>query len=504
MQSAHARHDQILREAIESNHGYVFQVVGDSFCSAFQNAGDAARASIHAQTALQTEDWGDAKIKVRMGIHTGSAEIQENGDYQGYLSLSRAQRLMSAGHGGQILISLAAEQSMNGRLPDDVSLHNMGEKRLKDLTQPEHIYQLVIPNLPADFPPLKTLDIYRHNLPAQITTFIGREHEISEIKNLIGDQRVVTLTGSGGAGKTRLSLQVGVESLDQFPNGVWFVELAALTDPALITGAVLAAMGLREKDSGVHALANTIGSQSMLLILDNCEHLIEDCARLVEGLIKLCPNLRVLASSREAFGIAGERPYRVPSLPVPDPKHLPSLDDFAKCESVQLFIERVRTYAPTFFLTDKNASSVAQICFRLDGIPLALELAAARVKVMSVEQMAARLGDVFALLTSGSRTALPRQQTLRALIEWSYDLLSEAEKTVFRRLAAFRRRWRILGIFTDMTRKAVIGSTRHWRWMEPQKQNIHSPGQRPLMVIFIFPRPFPDLCHTSRPIWKRL
>ncbi len=441
MRVAHARHNEILRSAIESNDGYVFQVIGDSFCAAFQQAENAVRASTAAQVGLNKETWGECVIKVRMGIHTGNAEIQENGDYQGYLSLSRVQRLMSAGHGGQALISLAAHELLDGKLPEGVSLLDMGEKRLKDLTQPEHIYQLVIPSLPANFPPLKTLDIYRHNLPAQVTTFIGREKQIEEIKSLVANHRAVTLTGSGGAGKTRLSLQVGAESLDQFANGVWFVELAALTDASLVTGAIMAAMGLREKDSDLHALANTIGNQSVLLILDNCEHLIEECARLAEGLIKLCPKLHVLASSREAFGIAGERPFRVPSLAFPDPKKSSSMDEIAKCESVQLFIERVKTYVPTFSLTEKNASSVAQICSRLDGIPLALELAAARVKVMSVEQMAARLGDVFGLLTSGSRTALPRQQTLRALIEWSYDLLSEAEKTVFRRLAAFSGGW---------------------------------------------------------------
>lgn len=441
MRIAHARHNQIVRDAIESHHGYIFQVIGDSFCSAFQNANDAVHASVAAQLALQIENWGKAVIKVRMGIHTGHAEIQENGDYQGYLSLSRVQRLMSAGHGGQVLLSHAAMEGVQDKLPAGAALRDMGEKRLKDLSQPEHIYQLIIPNLSTEFPPLKTLEIYRHNLPAQTTAFIGREKEIAEIKKLVADHRIVTLTGSGGAGKTRLSLQVAAECLDQFANGVWFIELAALADPSLITGSVLSAMGLHEKDSNFNTLANIIGNQSVLLILDNCEHLIEDCARLVERLTQACPKLHVLASSREAFEIAGEHPYRVPSLPFPDPKLLPSLEEIAESESVQLFVERVKTYAPTFSLTEKNASSVAQICSRLDGIPLALELAAARVKVMSVEQMASRLGDVFSLLTSGSRTALPRQQTLRALIEWSYDLLSDAEKTVFRRLSAFSGGW---------------------------------------------------------------
>jgi predicted ATPase/class 3 adenylate cyclase len=440
MKSSHARHNQIVREAVESNRGYVFQVIGDSFCAAFQQAEDAVRASAVSQTALQTEDWGEAVIKVRMGIHTGVADIQENGLYQGYLSLSRVQRLMSVGHGGQVLVSRSAREGAQG-LANGVTLRDMGEKRLKDLSHPEHIYQLVIPNLATEFPPLKTLDAYRHNLPAQTTTFIGRDNEIAEVKNFIAEHRIVTLTGSGGAGKTRLSLQAGAECLDPFFGGVWFVELAALTEPALIPSAILSALGLREKESDIQFLANAIGNQPALLILDNCEHLIEDCARLVERLTQACPKLHVLASSREAFDIAGEHPYRVPSLRIPDPKHSLSLDEIVKCESVQLFIERVKTYVPSFSLTEKNASAVAQVCSRLDGIPLALELAAARVKVMSVEQMAARLGDVFNLLTSGSRTALPRQQTLRALIEWSYDLLSDSEKSLFRKLSAFSGGW---------------------------------------------------------------
>ena len=436
-----ARHNGILNQAIEAHNGYVFQIVGDSFSAAFSSVSDALNAALDAQRLLHNETWTPAPIKVRMGIHTGAGQLNDNKQYTGYATLATTQRIMSAGHGGQVLMSNATQQLLRDGLSDGLSLRDMGERRLKDLIRPERLYQLISLNLPADFPPLKTLDVYRHNLPTQLTSFIGRGHEINEITKLITEQRVVTLTGSGGAGKTRLSLQVGAECLEQFPNGVWFVELASLTEPSLVVGAVMSALGLQEKDNDIHALAKHIGSQSLLLILDNCEHLIEDCTRVVETLIQSCPKLRVLASSREAFGIAGEHPYRVPSLPFPNPKHLPSLDEIAACESVQLFIERVKTFVPSFTLTEKNASSVAQICCRLDGIPLALELAAARVKVMSVEQMAARLDDIFNLLTSGNRTALPRQQTLRALIEWSYDLLSESEKSLFRRLAAFSGGW---------------------------------------------------------------
>lgn len=436
-----ARHHEILHQFIQAHNGYVFQIVGDSFSAAFHSASDALNAALEAQRFLHHEAWTPAPIKVRMGIHTGEAQLNVDNLYSGYTTLACTQRIMSAGHGGQVLVSNATQQLICDSLPDGSTLRDMGERRLKDLIHPEHLYQLVVPNLPADFPPLKTLDVYRHNLPTQLTSFIGREREISEITKLIAEHRVVTLTGSGGAGKTRLSLQVGAECLEQFQNGVWFVELASLTEPSLIVGAVMSVLGWHEKDNDIHALAKYIGGQSLLLILDNCEHLIENCARLTENLIQACPKLRVLASSREALGIAGEHPYRVPSLPFPDPKHLPSLDGIATSESVRLFIERVKTFIPSFSLTEKNASSVAQICSHLDGIPLALELAAARAKVMSVEQMASRLGDIFNLLTSGSRTALPRQQTLRALIEWSYELLSDSEKSLFRRLAAFSGGW---------------------------------------------------------------
>ncbi|HLA06673.1 MAG TPA: adenylate/guanylate cyclase domain-containing protein, partial [Anaerolineales bacterium] len=436
-----ARHHEILNQSIQAHNGYVFQVVGDSFSAAFHSASDALNAALEAQKLLYSESWSPARIKVRMGIHTGAAQINDDKQYSGYATLASTQRIMSAGHGGQILLSGATRELVRDALPTNTELLDLGEKRLKDLLRSEHLYQLNISGVPATFPPLKTLDSFPNNLPTQLTTFIGRENEIAEVKQELESHRLVTLTGSGGAGKTRLSLQVGAGCLERFTNGVWFVELAALTDPLLIISAVMSAIGLHEKDNDIKTLTSYIGNQSLLLILDNCEHLIEDCARLVESLIQLCPRLHVLASSREAFGIAGEQPYRVPSLPFPDPKHMPALDEIAKCESVQLFVERVKAYFPSFTLTEKNAASVAQICYRLDGIPLALELAAARLKVMSVEQLASRLGDVFNLLTSGSRTALPRQQTLRALIEWSYDLLSDSEKALFRGLSAFSGGW---------------------------------------------------------------
>ena len=443
MPSLLARHNEILKQAIDAHNGFVFQVVGDSFSASFHNARDALHAALEAQRLLHNEAWSTVPVKVRMGIHTGQAELQENGDYQGYLTLSQVQRLMSAAHGGQVLISLATQELVCDELPESVTLRDMGERRLKDVIRTEHIYQLVIADLPSDFPPIKTLDRYLHNLPAQMTSFIGRERELEEIKQALGAHRLVTLTGSGGAGKSRLSLQVGMACLNQFPDGVWLVELAPVTDPALVPQTVLSIFNLREdRHRSVQAvLVDFLRAKTLLLVLDNCEHLIEACAQISDALLQACPKLRILASSREALGITGEFAYRVPSLSTPNPEQLPSLDHLKKADSIRLFVERASTAKPGFTLTDVNAFSLAQICYRLDGIPLAIELAASRVKVLSPEQIAARLDDRFRLLTGGSRTALPRQQTLRAMIDWSYSLLSEEEKTLFRRLAVFVGGW---------------------------------------------------------------
>lgn len=438
-----SRHDQILRKAIEANNGYIFQIIGDAFCAAFHTASDALSAGIQSQLDLNHENWGSAPIKVRMGIHTGKAEIQKNGEYHGYLTLSQVQRLMSAGHGGQVLVSHATQELVHGKLPEDVTLRDMGERRLKDMIHPEYIYQLVITNLPSDFPPIKTLDIHRHNIPAQMTSFIGRKKELAEITQALHEYRLVTLTGSGGAGKSRLSLQVGNECLNQFADGVWLAELAPVTDTTLIPQTLFSIFNLREDShrSTLDILINYLRDKNLLLLLDNCEHLIEASAQISETLLQACPKLKILATSRESLGIAGEVVYRVPSLNTPDLTDLPTLAELEKMDSIRLFLDRATTAKPGFILTKDNASSLAQICSRLDGIPLAIELAAARVKVLTAEQIASRLDDRFRLLTGGSRTALPRQQTLRAMIDWSYSLLTEQEQTLFRRLAVFIGGW---------------------------------------------------------------
>jgi predicted ATPase/class 3 adenylate cyclase len=447
MPSLLARHNEILNQAIQVHHGFVFQIVGDAFYVAFHHPSDAVKAALEIQRALYMEVWSPAPIKVRMGIHTGAAQLldgdSKESKYSGYATLALTQRIMSAGHGGQILLSQVTYDLIKDEVPEKAKLLDMGERRLKDVWQPQRLHQLSELGLPSEFAPLNTLESFHHNLPAQLTSFIGREKEIDEIKKLIDSNRIVTLTGSGGSGKTRLSLQVGTECLGQFTNGVWLVELAPVTDAALLPQTLLAIFKLREDAhrTPLEVLIDYLRSKDLLLILDNCEHLIEACAEVSETLLHACPKLKMLASSREALGIAGEVPYSVPSLMTPDLNHLPPLEKLLEVESIRLFVERAVIVKPDFELTQDNASFVAQTCSRLDGIPLAIELAAARVKVLTPEQIAARLDDRFRLLTGGSRTALPRQQTLRAMIDWSYSLLTEQEKTLFRRLAVFVGGW---------------------------------------------------------------
>jgi predicted ATPase len=350
---------------------------------------------------------------------------------------------MSAGHGGQVLISSATQELLLDELPEEVSLRDLGERRLKDLIRPEHIYQLVSANLSVDFPALKTLDAYRHNLPTQLTSFIGREKEMEQIAQAISDHRLVTLTGSGGAGKTRLSLQVAADLLDQFPDGVWFVELAPLTDPGFIPQTILSALGIPEQPglTVLQLLMDYLHEKKILLVLDNCEHLIEACAKLADTLLSNAHTLRIVATSREALGVGGELIWHVPSLSLPDAKQLITVEQLSQYEAVQLFVERATLVQPHFLVTNDNAPAVAQICFRLDGIPLAIELAAARVRALSVEQISKRLDDRFRLLMGGSRTALERHQTLRAAIDWSYNLLPLAEQVLFQRLSVFVDGW---------------------------------------------------------------
>lgn len=441
MRLALAQHDALLRQAIEARNGVVFKTVGDAFCAAFASASEALQAALAIHLALQSATWGaTGPLRVRIGLHTGSAEEREN-DYFGP-TLNRVARLQSLAYGDQILLSQTTYHLVIGQLPDQVSVKDLGSHRLKDLQAPEQIWQLLHPLLPSDFPPLKSLNNLPNNLPNQLTSFIGREQEIEEIRALLNTCRLLTLTGSGGCGKTRLALQLSADLLGDFPDGVWLVELASLTNPALILPTMAGALGVRE-DPGrplMRTLIEHLSSRTLLLLLDNCEHLLKPCAELVDALLKSCARLTILATSRQALGVYGEHSYRVPSLSLPDLKAI-TTDSVRQAGSAHLFIERALLSRPDFALTNRNAPSLARLCHRLDGIPLAIELAAARVRALTVEEVARRLDDRFRLLTGGSRTAMPRQQTLRALIDWSYDLLNAQEQTLLNRLSVFSGGW---------------------------------------------------------------
>lgn len=443
MALALARHDTLLHDIFSRHGGDVFKTMGDSVLVAFQEPTPAVEAVIQAQHALLAEEWETERpLRVRAALHRGPAE-RRNGDYFGP-TLNRTARLLSAGHGGQTLLSRSAREDL--ALPEGTALRDLGERRLRDLSRPERIFQLLAPGLPSDFPPLRSLEVLPNNLPAQLTTFIGRERELLEVKRLVQSSRLVTLTGPGGTGKTRLSLQVAAELLERFADGVWLVELATLSDPTLVAVTVAATLGARETpDRPIEdALLDYLRSKQLLLLLDNCEHLVGACAQLAERLLHSAPQLRILASSREALAITGETTFGVPSLSTPEffgkrlsGPHLAAR--MAEFEAVRLFVERGAAAHPGFALTDENARTIARICWRLDGIPLAIELAAARVKMLTLSEILRRLDDRFHLLTGGGRTALPRQQTLTALIDWSYDLLSEKERALLRRLSVFGR-----------------------------------------------------------------
>jgi predicted ATPase/class 3 adenylate cyclase len=454
-----AEHQRLLRAAFEQGNGQEVDRQGDSFLVAFSRARDAVGAALAAQLALRKYAWQyDASLRVRMGLHTGEP-VSGAGDYVG-LDLHRAARICAAGHGSQVLLSQAVKVLAASDLPPRVSLQDLGIHRLKDLREPEHLFQIVHPDLPNTFPPLESLDLFPNNLPRQLTSFIGRKDETAEVKRLLSTACLVTLTGAGGAGKTRLALQVGADLLDHYTEGVWFVELAHLSDPAVVAKAVASAMNVPEQPGREiqETLAEFLRARHLLLLLDNCEHVLSACQDLADKLLRACSKLRILATSRESLGVEGESTYRLPSLKLPDLTHLPPLAQLAGFEAVRLFAERSAFSQPGFALTESNAQAVAQICHRLDGIPLAIELAAARVKVLSVEQIATRLDDRFRLLTGGARTTLPRQRTLQAAMNWSYDLLSDKERAVLRRLAVFAGGWSLEAAEAVCTGDAVAQS----------------------------------------------
>ncbi|MEW5870616.1 MAG: adenylate/guanylate cyclase domain-containing protein [Chloroflexota bacterium] len=460
MQAALERHDSLLRQAIQAAGGQVFKTVGDAFCAVFIDPAAALVSAIAAQRALGNEDWGETPVRVRIGLHYGPAQSRD-ADYFGP-TLNRTARLMSAGHGGQILCSGALQNALGNHpmlTTGQVKLFDLGEHRLKDLIQPEHIFQVCAPGLAESFPPLHTLDSYYHNLPYQLNSFVGRQKELEDLKTRLRSQRLITLTGPGGTGKTRLALQAAAEVIDQFADGVCWVELAPLTDPGMVNQTVAKALGLQENPGRalLEQFSEYLRNKRLLLILDNCEHVLQNCAELADHLLRSCQHVQLLASSREPLGINGEAILRVPSLHVTVlgavQGQTPTLAELAQVEAIRLFVDRASAVQSSFELNENNLRDVLRICQRLDGIPLAIELAAARVRSLTSAQLVERLDDRFRLLTGGSRTALPRQRTLAALIDWSYDLLSPGEQEAFYSLGVFS------GGFTLEAAEAVIAGS---------------------------------------------
>jgi predicted ATPase/class 3 adenylate cyclase len=442
MQEALARHDEILQNTIEDRGGYVFKTVGDAFCAAFDTATVATEAALAAQRALLEEGWADeiGAIRVRMALHAGAAE-ERGGDYFGP-PVNRVARLLSAGHGGQILLSHTTQELTRDDLPEGASLRDLGQRRLKDLFRPERVFQLLSPDLPTSFPPLKTLDARINNLPTQLTSLVGREKELSEIAGLLRrpEVRLLTLTGAGGTGKTRLGLQAAADLLDEFDSGVFFVALAPISDPELVASAIAEPLAVRESAERTltEALEEHLRDKELLLVLDNFEQVV-GAAPLVGQLLSTCPRLKALSTSRVALRVYGEHEYAVPLLALPDPKRLPAIaiEALSQYESVRLFIERARAAKGDFEVTNESAPAVAEICMRLDGLPLAIELAAARIKLLPPRAMLERLGSRLKLVTGGARDLPERQRTLRGTIEWSHTLLEEGERVLFARLAVF-------------------------------------------------------------------
>ena len=436
MELALERHDELMHGAIQAHSGYVFKTIGDAFCAAFATTSDAIAAALDAQRALTAEDFSAVEgLRVRMALHVGQSAERE-GDYFGP-TVNRVARLLAIGHGGQVLVSGVAADLLQGQMPQS-SLRDLGAHRLKDLARPEQVYQLLAPDLPEAFPALLSLNYLSNNLPAQLTSFVGREEDLAEISSLLHEHRLVTLTGAGGVGKTRCAIQIGAELLDGSGDGVWLAELAPISDPALVATVIAQALNVQAPPNRpiLDTLLAYLKRKRLLLILDNCEHVIDEARTVVGAILHACPDVRILATSREGLNISGETTYRMPSLAVPSSDRFSS-DEAPRFGAVQLFIDRALSSDKRFALTAENAPHVAEICRRLDGIPLAIELAAARVKVLSPQQLAQKLDERFRVLTGGDRSALPRHQTMRALIDWSYDLLSSEERALFRKLAIF-------------------------------------------------------------------
>jgi predicted ATPase/class 3 adenylate cyclase len=453
MAEALARHDTLMRARLEARGAYVFKTIGDAFCAAFTSAQDAMAAALDAQRALVAEDFSAVNgLRVRMALHSGSVD-ERDGDYFGP-TVNRVARLLAIGHGGQVLVSRACTELLQSGMPTNYSLRDLGAHRLKDLAQPEHVHQLLAPDLPETFPALLSLNYLSNNLPAQLTSFLGREDVVKQIEALLQRHRLVTLVGTGGAGKTRCAIQVGAELVDGSGDGVWLAELAPISDPSLVASVIARTLSVQESPNRpmLDTLLAYLKRKRLLLILDNCEHVMEQARIVVAAILRACADVHILATSREGLSIAGEQLYRMPSLSVPSVGQTLSPQDVLTYGAPLLFLDRAFSVDSRLALTDENLPHIAEICRRLDGIPLAIELAAARVSVLSPQQLALKLDERFRVLTRGDRSALPRHQTMHALIDWSYDLLSNEERALFRKLSIYA------GDFTLESAAAVCGA----------------------------------------------
>jgi predicted ATPase/class 3 adenylate cyclase/DNA-binding CsgD family transcriptional regulator len=496
MAQAVPAHYALLCDAVGRHGGVrpVEQGEGDSIVAAFSRASDALAAALEAQLGLTTQAWpGGLQLRVRIALHTAEAQLRDEGNYFG-LALNRCARLRGIANGGQTLLSRAVYDLALEGLPDGVTLVDLGTHRLRDLGRPEHVFALSHPDLPASPESLRSLDALPNNLPQQLTSFVGRERELSDVARALSATRLLTLTGAGGCGKTRLAAQAAADALDRFPDGAWWVELAPLTDPDAIGPMLGEAVGVKPLpgQSSLDAAVAHLADAQALIILDNCEHLLEACAGAAEVLLHGCEDVTVMATSRAPLGVAGEADWRVPSLSLPSERHTEPVEAVAQSDAVRLFIERALKVRPNFTVDAANAPAIAQICHDLDGIPLAIELAAARVRVLGVERIASGLGDRFRLLTGGARSAMPRQQTLRASVDWSHELLGEEERVLFRRMAVFAGGWAldaveevcagdplerlaILDLLSSLVEKSLVvveeqGSSVRYRLLETVRQ----------------------------------
>lgn len=435
------RHDDLVRAAIEENGGTVFKTVGDEFCAAFISAENAVRAAIDAQHAIHCGDWcAIGGLRVRMAIHSGAA-TERDGDYFGS-TVNRVARLLSAGHGGQVLLSEDTVERLPETALSGFSLRDLGRHRLKDFPELQSIYQLLAADLPEIFPPLRTVAERPSNLPQHLPALLGREKEIEHLREQVQSHRLVTIVGAGGVGKTATALQLGADLLDGFDDGVWLAELAPVDSNSVETTIASVFGVVSVGGSIVDALIAQLRNKALLLIVDNCEHVSESAANVIDKILRQCANVRIIATSRQPLGLNGESSYRLPVLAVPHESAV-TAEEVSLYGACELFEERARAHVPGFRITDDNAKTVARICRRLDGIPLAIELAAPRLKLMKIEQLADRLAERFRLLTGGNRNTLAHHQTLRALIDWSYELLSENERVLLCRSALFPGGWTI-------------------------------------------------------------